>query len=105
MKVMGLAILALKAVSLLRGHKTINLIGEPRPGGYMFLKSPELPGFSMMLEPNQHDELGEFVKAVESPLVAFISAECRADEHAKRLKMMGATQTDSTTYLADLCAA
>jgi hypothetical protein len=102
---MGLATIALKAVSLLRGHKTINLIGEPRPGGYVFLRSPDLPGFSMMLEPSQHSQLGAFVKAVEGPLMAFIAAECRADEHAKRLKMMGATRTNSTTYLAELCAA
>lgn len=103
---MGLATLALRAVSTLRGHRTINLIGEPRSGGYMFLKSPELPGFSMMLAPSQHNEFGEFIKAVESPLVAFITAECEAtNDHAKRLKMMGATRTNSTTYLAELCAA
>jgi hypothetical protein len=102
---MGLATLAQKTVSRLRGHKSINLIGEPRAGGYVFLKSPDLPGFSMMLAPGQHAELGAFVKAVEEPLMAFIAAECEASEHAKRLKMAGATRTDSTTYLAELCAA
>jgi hypothetical protein len=102
---MDLATFAQRTVSRLRGHKSINLIGEPRAGGYMFLKSPDLPGFSMMLDPSQHSELGAFVKTVEAPLMAFIAAECRADEHAKRLKIAGATQTDSTTYLAELCAA
>jgi hypothetical protein len=101
---MGLATLALRAVSRLRGHKTINLIGQPRPGGYVLIKSPELPGFSMMLERDQHAELGTFVKTIEAPLMAFIAAECHADDRAKKLRMMGATRTDSTTYLAELCA-
>jgi hypothetical protein len=101
---MAIADLVLRVVSRLRGRTTINLIGEPRPGGYIFLRSPELPGFSMMLEPSQHKELGAFIKAVEAPLMAFVAAECRADE-SKKLKMAGAHRTDSTTYLAELCAA
>lgn len=51
----------------------VTLIGERREGGYLFVRCPELPGFSMMLAPNQYDHPETFTKAIRAPLAAFIA--------------------------------
>lgn len=96
----------IRLTALITGHKVIRLIGQPRVGGYMFVKSPELPGFSLMLRPGEVSDLDKLVAAIYEPLSAFLAAEYEAGQIAsQRVRITGLRQADSTTYLADLCPA
>ncbi len=91
--------------SRLRGSHAIALVGEARPNGYMFLKSPDLPGFSYMLSPGEYDDISAVFKTIGEPLKAFINAEHKAWLQSRKVRITGTRQADSTTYLAELSAA
>ena len=94
-----------------KGHRLLRLglVAHPREGGHIFVNSPDLPGFSVMLTPTEVDDFEAFVSALGKPLVAFVRAEYQAskalEDGAKvRLKHMQPLQTRSKFY-ADLCTA
>lgn len=88
------------------GGKVIRLIGEMRPGGYVFVTSPDLPGFSVMLHPGEHEDATSVFAVLADPLKAFLMAECRASERAeKRVRVTAVRQTAPDSYLAELCTA
>jgi hypothetical protein len=63
----------------LRGEKLYyRLVISPRGGGYFFVNSPDLPGFSIMLQPGDIESLDRLAAAVVKPLEAFITAEYRS---------------------------
>lgn len=97
--------------AMLSGHKLIRLVGEPRVGGYVFVKSPDLPGFSLMLHPSEAEDPSRVFAAIYDPVIAFIEAEFRAGQIAdgNRVRLTSFKQTtsaqESTSYLAEMCRA
>lgn len=67
-----------RAWALCRGQKMVRFDVRPQSGGYMFLTSPNLRGFSLMLRPDDFNTFESLSHAVEGPLVDFIRAEIRA---------------------------
>jgi hypothetical protein len=51
---------------------------SPRGNGYVFVNSPDLPGFSIMLQPGDTASLDNLASALVKPLEAFITAEYKA---------------------------
>jgi hypothetical protein len=88
---------------------TITLIEEEREGGYSIISSPELKGFSLMLEPAQLRDFRTFIDAIHEPLITYAAAYCnardRAEAHAKALRMRGLEESKPKTYRAQLAAA
>jgi hypothetical protein len=79
----------------LKGHRMVRLCASEREGGYLFVNSPDLPGFSVMLQPGEIDDFDSFVAALAKPLEAFVTAEYRASQAIKndgqvRIRGMGA---------------
>jgi hypothetical protein len=62
----------------LRGDKLVRLSLSPRAGGYFFVNSPDLRGFSIMLHPGEMESFDSLSAALVKPLEAFITAEYRA---------------------------
>ncbi len=87
--------------AFLIGAKAIRLIGKPRPGGYMLVTSPDLPGFSVMLHPNEHEDASTVCAVLSEPLKAFLTAEYRAN----KVRVTAVRETSPDSYLAELCAA
>jgi hypothetical protein len=85
----------------------ITFIGHEREGGYTFLTSPELKGFSIMLEPGE-DNLKGILGALEQPLDAYLEAR-RAFQKAKQrrsdLTGLRITQHHPMNLVAELCPA
>lgn len=52
--------------------RTITLIGEQQDDGYIFITSPELKGFSLMLEPDEDKNLATIISAVHEPLITYL---------------------------------
>jgi hypothetical protein len=57
----------------MKRDQTFRLIGESCEGGYTYVTSPDLPGFTFMLEPNEED-LQTVIEAMQPALEAFIKA-------------------------------
>lgn len=94
-----------KLVALIRGHTMIRLIGENREGGYVFVHSPELPGFSFLLEPGEDKDLKTIMDALFEPLVAYLEAEIVAKNAGKQSNRVAVTGIKKSTAptLAELC--
>lgn len=91
-----------------KGHRLVRLAAQPRAGGYIFVNSPDLPGFSVMLQPGDMDNFDSLVMALGKPLEAFVNAEYRASQSLKdghRVRLKGMQQRTSSEIYADLCPA
>ena len=68
------------------GIKTfsITLIGHEREGGYIYLNSPDLPGFTFMLNPGEDKSIRTLINAIEEPLSAYLEAHENAQVPKKR---------------------
>lgn len=66
-----------RILATLRGHKLLRLHVSPRKNG-MLVTSPDLPGFSIMLQPGDIDSDDTLNDVLAKPLAAFITAEMRA---------------------------
>ncbi len=84
---------------------TITLEGEKREGGYIFLSSPELKGFSLLLEPGNYDDFKTFIDAVNEPLSAYMTAYSRARNIArnKNLRLRGTKLSADGPMVAKMC--
>lgn len=91
----------------MHGATAIRLIGVPRPGGFVFVTSPDLPGFSVMLRPGEHEDASSVFAVLSDPLKNFLTAECHANEPPakKRVRVTAVRETARDSYLAELCAA
>ena len=89
------------------GIKTIRLtfIGHEREGGYVFITSPELPGFTFMLAPGEAENIRTFINAIDEPLDAYLDAYFGADKHDDRMQIMGIRQSKPMNYVAEVCPA
>jgi hypothetical protein len=63
----------------------ITLIGEEREGGYLFISSPELKGFSLLLEPGDYSDFKNFIDAVFEPLTAYMNTYDEARRQARKI--------------------
>jgi hypothetical protein len=57
------------------GNKFIVLVIQPREGNYSLVTSPDLPGFALVLEPGEADDLQSIVDALSAPLQAYLEVE------------------------------
>jgi hypothetical protein len=94
------------------GHRMVRLSASPREGGYIFVNSPDLPGFSVMLQPGELDDFESLVAALGKPLEAFVNAEYHAAQaHASKVardgsqvRLKGMQYRSKSEITADLCA-
>ena len=73
----GVALAGARIFAFLTGNKIIVLLIEPREAGYSVVSSPDLPGFSMMLEPGETDDIQSLIDALTAPLKAYLEVEGR----------------------------
>ena len=66
-----------------RKQLTVTLQGEEREGGYFFVSSPELRGFSLLLDPDDYTDLRKVIDAVAEPLAAYMEVRERARSRAE----------------------
>ena len=83
----------------------INLIGHRRDGGYTYITSPDLPGFTFLLEPGEEKSLSTLINALEEPLSVYLVAHFKARHKADGMKLAGLRRKASTNYVAELCPA
>jgi hypothetical protein len=87
-----------------RGN-SLTLVEEHREGGYTFVRSPEFPGFTFMLEPGEEKDLRTVMDALYEPLVAFLEAELRTAARPEPVHVTGFRRTTATKYVAEVCYA
>jgi len=63
---------------------TITLKGEEREGGYIFIYSPDLKGFSLLLEPGDYSDFKTFIDAIYDPLLAYLKLYFQARDTARK---------------------
>lgn len=95
-----------RITSLLKGDKCVFMRAERRGNDHIFVSSPDLPGFSVMLRPQDLESMTALSGALEAPLVSFIEAEWRAaNSHAKHVHMRGIYRYSDSKIAAGYCAA
>ena len=62
----------------------ITLKREMREDGYVFIRVPELKGFTLLLEPGDYDNFKVFIDAIFDPLTNYLAAFDRARTAARR---------------------
>ena|ERR1700730_7806313 len=95
-----------RILAVLSGHKKIGIDLSPREGGYTLVTSPDLPGFSIMLRPNDQENIDSMKAAIIGPLEAFVVAECEAVEnhkHNKKVTIRELSHGNGSNLVADLC--
>ncbi len=55
---------------------TITFIAHEREGGYTYITSPDLPGFTFMLEPGEERNIR---KLINEPLMVYLNAYFKAE--------------------------
>jgi hypothetical protein len=83
----------------------ITFIGHEREGGYIYLNSPELRGFSFMLEPGENN-LKTIIAAIDEPLRAYLAAKLafrHATQRRPDLTGLRITQQHPINLVAELC--
>src|SRR4051812_17709045 len=68
---------AMRLFAVFTGEKIIVLNIEPREGGYSYVRSPDLPGFAMVLQPGEAATAKSLIDALSDPLTAYLEAEGR----------------------------
>jgi hypothetical protein len=94
---------AMRVFAAMRGNKiVIRLVASPRQGGFLFVNSPDLPGFSLMLKPEE----AESFDAIIGPLKCFILAELGWEaKQERRVNVKAVRRTTPSEMVAELCAA
>jgi len=59
----------------LLGWHSVRLCVEPQQGGYAFVHSPDLPGFTFVLGPGEDKDNKTVMDAIFVPLNAFLKAK------------------------------
>jgi hypothetical protein len=86
---------------------------EPDAGGYFLVTSPDLPGFSMLLEPGEADDIKSLIDALTGPLKAYLEVEGRrlglahravkSESHRSRPVLKGWVRSDDKLIAAASC--
>ena len=77
-------------------------IGHEREGGYTYIMSRQLPGFTFMLEPGEERTLRAFVDAIDEPLMAYLVAHFEAESRIRQVHLTGVRQSKAKNYVAEL---
>jgi hypothetical protein len=93
-----------------KGHRLLRLRLKATvdKGGYVFVNTPDLPGFSVMLSPVEMESFDLFAAALGKPLEAFVNAEHQAAQKLKdgtRVRLKGMEQRNGSEIDAVLCTA
>ena len=80
----------------------ITFIGHERGGGYTYITSPQLPGFTFMLDPGEERDLRAFVDAIEKPLMTYLVAHFKAESRIRQVHLTGMRQSKAKNYVAEL---
>jgi hypothetical protein len=82
----------------------ISLIAEEQDEGYLFLYSPQLKGFTLMLAPEQTKNIAALMNALHDPFMAYMTTLYKAkhDARAKALKMKDFGERQAHSYVARL---
>ena len=83
----------------------IRLHGHERDGGYTYITSPELPGFSFMLEPGEDENIRSFIDAIDEPLMTYIDAYYKAESRKAPSHLAGLRQSNHNNFVAELAYA
>lgn len=82
----------------------ISLRRERQEDGYVLITSPELSGFSLLLEPGDYGDFKSLIDAVSEPLTNYIIAYDRAKKSAdRRVKLTSAHVESSDSEVAKFC--
>ena len=83
----------------------VTLNGEEREGGYFFISSPELKGFSLLLEPGDYTDFKTFIDAVDEPLTAYMNTYQKARNAARheQLRLRATTMSKDGSISAKMC--
>ena len=84
---------------------TITLMLDEREGGYTYITSPQLPGFTFMLEPGEDENIRTFIDAIEEPLMAYLPAHFKAELRTSNVHLTGIRQSKAKNYVAELAYA
>lgn len=97
----------MKKLLWMLGIRTIKimLIGHEREGGYIYITSPDLPGFTFMLEPGEEKNIRTFIDAIHDPLTAYVEAHFKATSSADNIELTGYRQSKPMNYVAEFCHA
>jgi hypothetical protein len=86
--------------------RKVTLIGELQDDGYIFITSPELKGFSLMLEPDEDKNFATIINAVYEPLITYLdvlnNAGNKATAQKGRYEVRGFNKTAPHSYTARL---
>ena len=86
--------------------RKITLIGEQQDDGYIFITSPELEGFSLMLEPDEDKNIATIINVVYEPLITYLDvlndARHKATARKGRYEVRGFSMTAPHSYTARL---
>ena len=83
----------------------ITLMLDEREGGYTYITSPQLPGFTFMLEPGEDENIRTFIDAIDEPLMAYLPAHFEAELRTRDVHLTGIRQSKAKNYIAELAYA
>src|SRR5580700_882698 len=78
----GFALAGVRLLAFLANKKLIVFQIEPREEGYSFIRSSDLPGFTMLLEPGEADDIQSLIDALSAPIKAYMEALQRHQPNA-----------------------
>ena len=83
----------------------ITLKGEEREGGYLYISSPQLKGFTLLLEPKDYTDFKIFIDAVDEPLTNYLNAFEKARNAARheKLRLRSTEMQDDGAIVAKMC--
>jgi hypothetical protein len=98
--------------SIIKRTGSATLIGEQREGGYYYLKSTDLPGFTFLLAPEEASDIEKLSDAIKPALAAYLIAYCKfQDKQAKQqirpwisyADLRGLREGKPMNLIAELC--
>jgi hypothetical protein len=72
-----------RLIAKIKGQLMIRFDIEEREDGYLYVSSPDLKGFTLLLEPSQTKSVIAMASAINEPLMAYYSAYQSARSRAQ----------------------
>ena len=94
----------IRSFNLFERPIAIKLNLEEREGGYFFVSSPQLKGFSLLLEPGDYRDFKTFIDAVSEPLTGYLNIFQEARHtHRGKLRLRSTKMDEDGTLVAHMC--
>jgi hypothetical protein len=75
-----------------------------REGGYYFVSSPNLKGFSLLLEPGDYSDFKTFIDAVSEPLTSYMNIfQEKRHAHREKLRLRSTKMDEDGSLVAHMC--